>query len=201
MKSNGVIELTRGQAVARAILCSKDMGYFYGLGRGGRDPKAGRPYDSKGRVDCTGFGAWFHGFDRLEVLEGADYEIGSGGPVTVTDRDIWWNTDSILADALGPKRRFELVPKDEPVRPGDALVYGSTYENGERRPGHYGCIVGVEPGFIRGGKYWYLHMDVAHATPSHRLKHGNVVAITDARIWSKKGYIVRYKGWATEAGK
>lgn len=177
IKSNGKIEITREQAVDRALLCAKDLGHFYSLGRGGRKPSADRPYDKKGRVDCSGFVSWALGFDRFS---------GTG----------WWSTDGIYGDAMcDPGWYFRKVDKDEPVLPGDVLVYPDYRVNGVTKQGHTGIITHVLPGFKRGAPDWYKWLSVAHATPSQRLKHGNVVALTDARIWRKRGYIVRYLGF------
>lgn len=181
MKSNGVIEITRDQAVARALLASKDAGYGYKLGSGGRNPAAARPYSSKGFVDCSGFVAWALGYDRW-----------LGG-------DDWVNTDSILADSRGSNVGF-LRPGTDEILPGDLLVYGSVYTNGERKPGHVGLITAVSKDFVRGSLGWWRNLTVAHATPRHRLRYGNVVALTDAVAWRKRGYLVRYLGFA-EGGK
>jgi hypothetical protein len=93
---------------------------------------------------------------------------------------------------------FDLVAKTEDVLPGDLLVYGSVYKNGERTPGHVGLITAVKTGFKRGAEDWHLFVRVAHSTPKHRTKYGNCVAVTDARIWRKKGYIVRYRNFVAE---
>jgi hypothetical protein len=152
LKSNGRVELTRTEAVERAVACSKDKGSFYGLGRGGRDPKARRPYDSKGRVDCSGFVSWALGFDRYQHF------IGIYG----VPEDWWWSTDGLYDDATD---RGQL---------DDDQRYG---------PGWFRMVAASD---------WYDRLVVAHATPSHRQKYGNVVAVTNARAWRKRGYIVRY---------
>jgi hypothetical protein len=199
LKSNGRVELTRTEAVERAVACSKDKGSFYGLGRGGRDPKARRPYDSKGRVDCSGFVSWALGFDRYQHF------IGIYG----VPEDWWWSTDGLYDDAtdrgqLDDDQRygpgwFRMVAKTEPVQPGDVLVYPDYKLNGVNKQGHTGLIVDVLPGFKRGKVGWHEHLLVAHATPSHRLKYGNVVAVTNARAWRKRGYLVRFTQFAGES--
>jgi len=193
LKSNGRIELTRDEAVARALNCLRHIGFLYGLGRGGRHPKDDQPYDKKDRVDCSGFVSWVLGFDRLQVFAGV-----FGAP-----EEWWWSTDGIWQDATpddfrGP-RWFRKVVKTEPVLPGDVLVYPDYVLNGVTKQGHTGVIVEVLPGFKRGKAGWHEHLRVAHATPSHRLKYGNVVAVTNAKAWAKKGYLVRYTGFKDEA--
>lgn len=63
----------------------------YGLGKGGRNPHDGTPFDPAGRCDCSGFVCHCLGIDRLE--DGR-----------------WWNTDSILRDGKLAGGRFEPVP-------------------------------------------------------------------------------------------
>jgi hypothetical protein len=202
LKSNGRVELTRTEAVERAVACSKDKGNYYGLGRGGRNPKADRPYDSKGRVDCSGFVSWSLGFDRLQIFDDTNYEVGSGEKIVKVQREHWWSTDGIFESAEGLSRPglnwFRKVAKNEPVLPGDVLVYPDYKLNGVNKQGHTGIITDVLLRFKRGAADWYDKLVVAHATPSHRLKYGNVVAVTNARAWRKKGYIVRYTGFVGE---
>jgi hypothetical protein len=199
IRSNGRVELTRAQAVQRALDCVSDKDHYYRLGSGGRNPKADRPYDSKGRVDCSGFVSWALGFDRYQHF------IGIYG----VPEDWWWSTDGLYDDAtdrgqLDDDQRygpgwFRMVAKTEPVLPGDVLVYPDYKLNGVNKQGHTGLIVEVLPGFKRGKAGWHERLLVAHATPSHRLKYGNVVAVTNARAWRKKGYIVRFTQFAGEA--
>lgn len=190
LKSNGRVELTRTEAVVRALVCTKDKDNCYGLGRGGRNPKAERPYDSKGRVDCSGFVTWVLGFDRLQI----DTDCGDMGD-QISQHEVWYSTDGIYDDARGVAGQhmnwFGIAPATA-VLPGDVLVYPDYVLNGVNKQGHTGVIVEVLPGFKRGKAGWHEHLRVAHATPSHRLKYGNVVAVTNAKAWAKKGYIVRY---------
>lgn len=197
IKSNGVKSVTREEAVARALLASKHKGYGYKLGSGGRNPFAEVPYSKAGFVDCSGFTAWACGYDRLQNIDDRDYGW----------EEHWWNTDSILFEALDDagedrmpdsERWFRCVEKTEDVLPGDILVYASTWKNDERTPGHVGMIVHVSAEFQRGAAGWFGELTVAHSTPKHRLKYGNCVALTDARAWRKSGYIVRYLKFAGE---
>lgn len=186
MGSNGKIEMTREVAVGRAMAASRHLSYAYKLGAGGRNPNSEHPYNNLGQVDCSGFVAWALGYDRLQPGDRSNQE------------GRWVYTDSIQKDGINSRNDFRLVRKTESVLPGDLLVYAGTTVNGERKPGHVGMIVKVGPLFRRGEAGWHKHLSVAHATPSHRRKYGNVVAVTDAVIWRKKGYIVRYTGFAPD---
>lgn len=84
----------------------------YKLGRGGRDPLALSP--AQGRyLDCSGFVMWCLGRDRKEG-------------------NFWWNTDSILHDALHERHRFQAIPV---AVPGAVVVYG---DGG--KVGHIGLV-------------------------------------------------------------
>lgn len=63
---------------------------LYGLGRGGRNPRDGTPFDAQGLCDCSGFVCHVLGIDRLEDGQ-------------------WWNTDSIRRDGLVAGGRWEPV--------------------------------------------------------------------------------------------
>ena len=63
----------------------------YGLGRGGRDPRDGTPFDSDGRCDCSGFVCHALGIDRKHG-------------------DAWWNTSAIRADSLAAGGSWDPVP-------------------------------------------------------------------------------------------
>lgn len=63
----------------------------YGLGKGGRRPRDGTPFDSEGRCDCSGFVCHCLGIDRFED-------------------GVWWNTDSIRRDGKIAGGRWEPVP-------------------------------------------------------------------------------------------
>jgi hypothetical protein len=192
IRSNGRVELTRAEAVERALVCTKDKDNCYGLGRGGRKPTADRPYDSEGRVDCSGFVSWTLGFDRYQT------DFGD-------DDGWWWSTDGIYEDATigstfhGGHFPCWFVVDRSSVLPGDVLVYPDYKLNGATKQGHTGLIVEVLPGFKRGKAGWHEHLLVAHATPSHRLKYGNVAAKTNARAWRKRGYLVRFTQFAGES--
>lgn len=121
----------------------------YGLGSGGRDPRAADPFGAYqtragedparahrrvllGRVwcDCSGFVAWCLGIARKL----------SGG--------VWFYTDRIVADAKRQLAFHDLgyrVPVDQ-ARPGDVVAYGSIDRDGDGKRdkiGHTGLIVAV----------------------------------------------------------
>lgn len=64
---------------------------LYQLGRGGRHPEDGTPFDTGNRCDCSGFVCHCLGIDRFE--DGR-----------------WWNTDAILRDGRALGGRWEPVP-------------------------------------------------------------------------------------------
>jgi cell wall-associated NlpC family hydrolase len=103
-------------ARARAsIVWAKKLGARYGLGKGGKNPKAEHPFELVAgvwRCDCSGLLAWIYGWTRSVPVPGKD--------------DFWRNTDGLERDARGT------VPGDlgfevpfEQRRPGDAVVYGA----------------------------------------------------------------------------
>lgn len=188
MKSYPFLRLTRDLAVVRATTAANlHTNFGYKLGAGGRNPRSDFPYSIEtAKVDCSGFVAWVLGYDRYQDTQGF---LGD-----------WVNTDWILNDALEPDghEMFELVADTEKVLPGDLLVRSGKNVNGEWKHGHVGIITRVRDGFQRQQRYWYKHLLVAHASPSHRRKYGNVVAETDATAWAKVGYIVRYLCFSDE---
>lgn len=234
IKSYGISEITRAGAVSRAVQAASDRGYAYKLGAGARNPEAPDCYSTKtygGRraVDCSGYISWCLGFDKF-----VGYSVPIG-PREEDEVWVYTDTiqqDAILTNGYFPRhgfsRKFRLLRPGETVLPGDVVVYDSRYPSGgERIPGHCGIITEVGAGFVRGRTVWHkdkkdsygrpvlnaAHKDnwfnnlkIAHATPSHRTKYGNVVAITNAYAWrpvyregkSDGGYIVRYVGFKGE---
>lgn len=187
LKSNGVVSLTREEVLKRAAVARADDNKYYGLGRGGRKPSEARPYDAKGRVDCSGAVCWFLGIDRLQIFKQTEYEVGSGGAIQKWDVDFWWSTDSIYHDALWQKRMrvgwFDLVSPHDGIVPGDLLVYPDYRVNGQTRQGHVAMVNRLLPGFKRGQPDWWKYVLITHATPSHRSKYGNVIAETNAHAF------------------
>lgn len=136
------IELTRAQAVARAIAMSHVKPTRYVLGAGGRSPAGDTPFTVKDGVtgsDCVGFTNWCVGLDRYQehVKAGCIGEYGG-----------WINCDSAMGDAETAKVFFEYT--DTPTE-GDLVVYPSKWgPAGSRskalggRHGHIGMIVDVD---------------------------------------------------------
>lgn len=117
-----------------------------------------------------------------------------------------WNTDAIVADATGPRKRFRLVTRGEEVRRGDFLVKAGPDKDGDGHrdyPGHCGVITRVLPEFVRGSKDWYEDLEVTHCSgalqnrtdPATGQRYG-AVRTTNAAIWKLAGYIIRPL-WAT----
>ena len=78
--------------------------------------------------DCSGFVCWALGFARTTANPN-----GGGSP-------IWFNTDSIYADAKGAALKFRHIP--QPV-PGCLVVYPKVGSN--ERYGHIGIVTEVDP--------------------------------------------------------
>lgn len=100
------------------------LGAEYGLGKGGKDPRAPHPFELVAgvwRCDCSGLLAWIFGWTRHYTDGGADF---------------WRNTDGLEADARGtvPGDLGFAVPWGQ-ERPGDIVVYGA----GEKI-GHCGIL-------------------------------------------------------------
>ncbi len=108
-------------AVARLI-----TSIAYGLGKGGRDPDAKSPADKDGRLDCSGLTCWLHRLDRLQMVDGEEVWLGTGG---------------IIADAQGHRRWYEPIERPEL---GALLVYASDKQRG-RPYGHVGMVTGGLP--------------------------------------------------------
>lgn len=232
IKSYGFVTRTRDEVVRLALEAANDKDNAYKLGAGARDPRQADPYSNRlygGRraVDCSGFVCHTLGFDKFLGYE-VPFDAQESDEVWVYTDTI--QQDALLRDGYFPRkgfpRLFRLLTPSEEVLPGDVLVYDSYYPNGgERVPGHCGIITRVLPRFVRSkliyrrgvvDSYnrpivdvahpdnWFNQLEVAHATPSHRTKYGNVVAITNAKAWrpvSREGkidggYIVRYVGLA-----
>lgn len=144
----------------------------YELGTGGRNPANNDPFATsrKGRpgrvyADCSGYIAWVCGYDRV-------YNLGL--------EDEWWlSCEGICDDASsyndGPNY-FTPIGKDQPIWPGDIIVYPP---KSKLKWGHVGIIVEILPGFIRGSKDWWKYLKIAHCSP----RGESAVKITDAFLW------------------
>jgi hypothetical protein len=112
-----------------------------------------------------------------------------------------WNTDAIVRDALGPKKRFRKIEMGETVRPSDIIVKPGPDKNGDGQrdsPGHIGIITGVLPTFVRGAPDYWKHLLVTHSSgakqntidPQTGKRYGTVRQ-TEAYSWKTSGYLVR----------
>ena len=86
--------------------------------------------DSENACDCSGFVAWALGLSRK--TDDPLYKKFNGG---------WINTDAIIHDAKTEGGFFRQL--DAPVV-GALLVYGSTYKEGKRKPGHVGVVTELD---------------------------------------------------------
>lgn len=112
--------------------------YLLAEHNGGKDPTAGDPFDRWSREgatfvnrtgDCIGGAAWCGGFDRWQPERFADLYDG------------WINTNSMIEDATGQARCFELL--DVPV-PGCFMV-APTGAPGFEHCGHISTVWDAPP--------------------------------------------------------
>jgi hypothetical protein len=168
----------------------------YALGEGGADPDAGHPgspdEDHGGRLaaDCAGFVAWALGYDRFQP--GDAFPVFGG----------WINTDSMITEARGPSRWFEVIDRPEPAA---VVVYPGVRRNGERvRIGHVGLVTAVPPAWDSTDEASWRGTTVVHCNGSTCRDHGYAVAETGARLWfgadrrgeAKGSLFLRYRRFA-----
>lgn len=154
--------LTAEQVVERIHwACAQPV--TYGLGHGGRDPKASTPADAEGKCDCSGAVCYAYGMDRL--TDDPFYEQQTGG---------WINTAAMKRDARDPRGLFDLVTG--PARPGDAFVFGPG--NG-RAYGHTGIITAVD---AQGRPTKVAHCSGAHSSPRAIRETGPEVFLRNGAI-------------------
>lgn len=168
----------------------------YGLGSGGRDPRAPDPFGTyqasagedparahrrllRGRVwiDCSGFVAWCLGISR---------KLAGGA---------WFYTDRIVADARRQLAFDDLgyrVPVDQ-VRPGDVVAYGSIdrdHDGKRDKIGHTGLVVAV-PARVRSLR----DVRVIHAAASSS-PGGGAVRESSGAPWDRPDAVV-FRPWPT----
>ncbi len=153
-----------------AIKRARGMTRFgkYVLGAGGfhpahHDPQA--PHWKHGRVglDCSGFLFWCWGVSRTQ--RGAD------GIEHL-------NTDWLVQDARGERRRVELV--DSP-QPGDAVVFGGHRDRkGVRKVGHCGIVTGV----TGGSGSIFAALRVIHCSSGNQRRFGYAIEETDGQVFN-----------------
>lgn len=151
--------------------------YLLNEHNGGKDPTAPDPFDRWSKdgsafvnrnrtADCIGGAAWCGGWDRYQPQRFAHIYEG------------WINTDSMLLDAQGPARCFEIL--DRPV-PG-CYVVAPTHAKGFESCGHIGIVHAVPPEWDPDVLDCWRHtlvVDVASrgAHPANRPREGG------ASIW------------------
>lgn len=183
------------QAVRRAL--SVENQGLYGLGCGGRDPKAPDPWGpyqgrkgenpaqvakrrALGRVwlDCSGALSWWWSEPRRDSADGEDEIDGD-----------WLACDSLCADATGPRRFVRsIAPAD--VVPGDGLAYPGRYAGGRRVAIGHCCLVIWRPAVVRR----FADLLVMHCHgPSGA---GPAVSRRDGALWdARRGVALRRQAW------
>jgi cell wall-associated NlpC family hydrolase len=175
-----MIEVDDSLARARRAL---GLQVRYALGRGGRDPAAATPADSRGRCDCSGFTAWCHGLDRLQLVPAgggrADRWVDLDGDGDLDPAaESWLGTGGIMEDATGPRRFYERIARPEL---GSLLVYAV---GGGRAFGHVGIITGGLPAeWDASSKAVWDRLRVTHCAGAH--KWPRAVQETSAAPWWK----------------
>ncbi len=170
-----VLGLSPEQVVARARHLGSpgfvDGFYLLHEHNGGKDPTAPDPFDRWHKPgseftnitgDCIGGASWCGGWDRYQPERFAHLYDG------------WINTDSMIDDALGPARCFELLERPEP----GAYVVAPTGAKGFEGCGHIGTITDVPAEWDHDtADCWHrlLIVDVAHRDP-HRANQPSTAA-------------------------
>lgn len=132
---------------APALHCP-EIFYLLSGHNGGKDPTACDPadrwikpdeIDAQGNrtvhtftnrtADCIGGGVWCAGFDRYQPVRFGHIYNG------------WINTDSMIADAIGPAKCFEVLDKPEP----GCFVVAETHAAGFEECGHIGTVYACPP--------------------------------------------------------
>ena len=159
----------------------------YHLGHGGRNPLAEDPFDhddpdfeGEETVDCSGFVAWTEGADRFEPGN----HPGLSEP-NEQDDGVWFSTRTMVRDSGNKKKyRHRRVGRDEPVKPGDVIVYPPY---GSKHYGHTGLVASVDDQFEAKRKQragWGRHARIIHASTGNG---GVCVRESDAMLWEHSG--------------
>ncbi len=179
--------LSDREVIDRANGCvGAPVKYHLSYPNGGADPDAAMPCDEQtAGLDCSGFNAWVHGYDRL--LEGISY--------TLDKWDGYVNTDSKIAEAEVEGVVFTV--HDEPQL-GDIIV-GESYRKLlaiKRTIGHEGTVVGIDNWKKNGLK----GLAVVHCSPSNTKLNPDKSPIwkTNGTIWAgyKKVRFLRFNAVA-----
>jgi hypothetical protein len=168
----------------------------YALGEGGTDPDAVHPGTRDGdrgdrlASDCAGFVAWALGYDRFQ----REHDFAPFGG--------WISTDSMIEEAAGPARWFEIIDRPEPAA---LVVYAGLRRNGERvRIGHVGLVSATPAAWDAHDEASWRGTTVIHCNGSTCRDHGYAVAESGARAWygtdrrgvAKESVFLRYRRFA-----
>lgn len=168
-KRGQVIKLELIDVISRATrVIGSPILYHLEYPNGGDNPSAGLPCDEHtGGLDCSGFNAWVHGFDRYQP---GDFKYWDG----------YLNTDSKIAEAETEGKWFTI---HETPEVGDMIV-GETFRTayGVRRIGHEGTVVDVSEWKTRR----LAGIQVVHCSPRNYVFTDSKSAIwkTSGSIWT-----------------
>lgn len=157
--------MTTVEVVTRAMSAA-GRGCKYGLGKGGFDPAAPHPWNSRLECDCSGFVAWALGVSRH--TDHPWYRQINGG---------WLETSAIVRDAImRGLGMFDLVAWRE-ARPGHLVVYG---DSGGRQ-GHVGIVaeVGADG-----------PLTAIHCSKGNEVRFGDAIHETGVVLWKERNGIV-----------
>lgn len=143
---------------------------------GGKDPTAIDPFDRwsmpgktfvNRTADCIGAMAWCGGFDRYQPVRFAHLYDG------------WINTDSMLMDAIGPKKCFEVIIQPEP---GCFVVFASG--SCGHAIGHIGGVIEAPDGtgWCGTDADWGRLVTVDNAS---RGQHRSNIKTPDVHMWQR----------------
>lgn len=186
---------------------------YYGLGAGGGDANTDWPWNKFHKCDCSAALGWFIGQPRgngdwgtTKILSDA-YKM-QYAPTNPDDLAEWQRGEPKPMINVGPgaMTRFEPVPKDEPVLPGDILIIAGVYRRQVSdhkivrvSPGHIEMFSRFDDDFVRKDftKTGYKNCGVIGCSPykSAMFGSGHAIAETNAKFGRTRGYIIRFKGW------
>lgn len=186
---------------------------YYGLGAGGGNATADWPWDKVHRCDCSAAFGWFIGKPRGDGDWGTSKILSDAYKMQYAPRDpadlAQWNLGHpfpMINVGPGPMTRFEPVPKDDPVYPGDILIIAGVYQRraGDHKivrvsPGHIEMFSRIDDDFVRKdfSTTGYKNCGVIGCSPykSAMFGTGHAIAETNAKFGRTRGYILRFKGW------
>jgi hypothetical protein len=197
-KSGTPVPVSPAEREQRAMACLRGTPGRYGLGAGGRDPKAPLPWGTyqarKGEdaeqvkrrtklgavwCDCSGGVSWVLGIPRRV----AGYARGWG----------YLSTDGVIADANDPA--VELVAWVELGQTVTAwcalVVYGSADLDGDGDRdaiGHIGVVAAVPAGWIYRGAASLEDLTIWHVAAS--ASPTGAARLSNGRAWARRGRLL-----------